>query len=271
MFCFRPLVGLFCATWLLSAADASPRRVNRPAAPAEAPTVVDPLAGLPVLSDDERELLDTALEKAAAENDHWAYTQVERDDDDAGETIARYDPSQPEDAQWTLLQLDGRVPGDREKTRWEKKRVERAGQRRTLGELIDLAGARLSEATADKIVVEVPLRTDGDERFPPEKFRVRLTLDRAREALTAVDVDLRGAFRVIGVVKVVSGALEVGYAEVDPAYPPQPVRIAGGGVGRVLFVKVDGSFEVTRRDFARVEPYSNRYDVEVGEVRALDF
>lgn len=263
--------GLLTALLGATVALASPRRV--PGAEVARPAVVDEtveLAALPVLTAAEQEILDRALAQAAAELDHWAYTMRYRSDDE-GETVARFDPSQPEDKQWELVKIEGREPRGREKVRWERRRAERDRDRPSLGELVELDGARLAAATEEELVIEVPLRSVGNDRFPPEKFRVRLTLERERAVLTAVEVSLRGAFRVAGVVRVTEGALRVEYADVVEGYPPLAVRIAGGGAGRILLVKVGGTFEAVREDFQRVEPYRDRFNVEVGELRVLDF
>ena len=39
----------------------------------------------------------------------------------------------------------------------------------------------------------------------------------------------------------------------------------------VLFVKKADSFEATRADFQRVKPYSERFGVKIGPLRALPF
>lgn len=252
-------------------ASASPRRA--PGAKVARPAVVDEaveLAALPVLTAEEQGILHRALAQAAAELDHWAYAMRYRSDDE-GETVARFDPSQPEDKQWELVKIEGREPSGREKARWERRRAKRDRDRPSLGELVELDGARLAAATEGEMVIEVPLRSVGNDRFPPEKFRVRLTVERARAVLTAVEVSLRGAFRVAGVVRVTEGALRVDYADVAEGHPPLAVRIAGGGAGRILMVKVGGTFEAVREDFQRVEPYRDRFNVEVGELRVLDF
>ena len=97
---------------------ASPRRA--PGAKVARPAVVDEaveLAALPVLTAEEQGVLDRALAQAAAELDHWAYAMRYRSDDE-GETVARFDPSQPEDKQWELVKFEGREPSGREKARW---------------------------------------------------------------------------------------------------------------------------------------------------------
>lgn len=256
---------------LVAEAAASPRR----APGAEAPrlrVVEEARVGevLPALTVEYQAILDRAVHQAAAELDHWAYT-VRLRGDDQGETVARFDPSLPEDSRWRLRLLEGRPPRARERARWERRRAQRERDRPSLGELIELDGARLADANETTLVVEVPLRRLGNDRFPPEKFRVRLTVERERAVFIGVEVSLRSALRIAGVVRVTAGDLRVDYADIVAGYPPAAVRITGGGEGRILLVKVGRTFEVVREDFTRVKPRHERFNVEFGELRVLDF
>lgn len=216
-------------------------------------------------------LLQAAVDNYAAGVGRWAYTQTEVRTEDGAITRVRHDPSQPPDRQWTLLEKDGRPATEREKSAYSKSRQSRSKSRRSVGDLLELDRATVATETDTTVRFNVPLRATGNDRFPPERFEAIVQVDKARAALDKVDVRVRQAFRVALVAKVKAGELEVNLTTVDPAHPPVVTRIRGGGSGSVLFVKIDKQFDYTRGDYAWVKPYDERFHVEFGEAKALDF
>lgn len=223
-------------------------------------------------------LLATALHKLQAEENRWAFTQTTQTYDrtgapDGGVMVEKFDPSQPPDQQWTLVLRDGKPPTERQLRTWRKKRDKetRRRQEKSLGQVIDFAQAKAVREEARAVVYEVPLQKEASRRFPSEKFVVFMTVDRAAEALEQVALRTRGSFRMIGVAKVEQVELDVDLRPIDPAYAPQPTRLKVSGSGKVLFVRVGGSAEITLTDHRRVKPYDERFAVEVGELRVLDF
>ena len=57
----------------------------------------------------------------------------------------------------------------------------------------------------------------------------------------------------------------------QPAHDPVPVSATGDASATILFMKFGGGFEVKRTDFVRVKPYSERFGVKIGPMKALDF
>jgi hypothetical protein len=55
-------------------------------------------------------------------------------------------------------------------------------------------------------------------------------------------------------VKVIEAGLHARFQTLDPAHPPQPVLLKGGGAMRFVLVKIGRDFETTRTDFKRVTP-----------------
>lgn len=221
---------------------------------------------------DERALLDTAIARFSAEAGRWAYTQTSRDSGDKGETVLRFDPSRPDDEQWTPVKLEGKAIDDPDEiARWRQKRAKQNRERRTLGELLNADGARVFADEPAALVFELPLRRDDNYRFPPEKFQVLLRVDKTSRSLGRIAVKARESFRVIGIAKVTAAELAVEFGAVAADYPPLPVRMSGGGTARIFFVPVNGSFELTRSEFQRVKPYTDRFSVKVGDLKALDF
>src|SRR5258708_1490675 len=219
-------------------------------------------------------LLDAAHQKLVADEDHWAYTQTtHRVDKDEGETIARYDPSQPEDKQWQLIKYKGRVPTDHEIRTYLKRKEKERKQReqKSLGDLIDVDNAKVHQDAANETVFELPLKKDASNRFPPAKFQMLMTVDKKHEALVHFTLKSREAFRMIGVAKVNAVEVDGTLKTIDERYAPQPSFIKASGNGSILFVKMGAAAEIAWTDFKRVTPYKDRFGVKVGDVKALDF
>jgi hypothetical protein len=250
--------------------SAPPSSTARPATPAE----------LSLLSD--------VLHKTAGDFHRWAYTEHRIMRDDKGrvksEMLLRFDPSKPYAEQWTPIKIDGKEPGDRDKAKFRRRGEKSAPsdkivetpdpdnrRRRTLGELIDVSKSSIASETATHLVFEVPLLKVGNERFPPEKFLVLARLKKQGGSLENVAVRLRESFRSKLVVKVKSGEGSLDFAQVDPKYPPTLVAIEGDAVASVLFVSIGGSMELKRTELKHVKPYDERFDVQIGSLKAIDF
>lgn len=236
----------------------------------------------------ELSLLSDVLHKTAGDFHRWAYTEHRVMRDSKGrvksETLLRHDPSKPYAEQWTPLKIDGKEPSEREKAKY-RRRGEKSGpasqfsgtpepdnrRRRSLGELIDLSKSTIASETPTHLVYDVPLLKVGNERFPPENFLVLARVKKEGSLLENVAVRLRESFRSKLVVKVKSGEGSLDFAPVDPKYPPTLVRIEGDAVASVLFISVGGSMELTRTDLKHVKPFDERFDVQIGTLKAIDF
>lgn len=241
-------------------------------ATANPPAAVSPeLEGVPAP-------LAVALQKLMADEGHWAYTQTTQVFDRAGRPeegpqVERYDPSQPDDAQWTLLQRKGRTPTDREVRAWKRKKEKeiRRREEKSLGEVLDFGRAAVQREEGPTIVYEVPLKASASRRFPAEKFVAYLAVNRDRGELERFGLKAREAFRMVGVAKIEKVEIDAQFATVDPQYAAQPQVIHASGTGRVLFFRVGASAAITWSDFKRVTPYNDRFVVELGELKVLDF
>ena len=61
------------------------------------------------------------------------------------------------------------------------------------------------------------------------------------------------------------------FAPVDSKYPPALVSIEGDAVASVLFINVGGSMELKRTDLRHVKLFDERFDVQIGTLKAIDF
>jgi hypothetical protein len=231
--------------------------------------------------------LQDALAKLAQDTDRWAYTQTLVERDDKGrvkqETVVRFDPSQPYAEQYRVLKVDGKEPSDgqvRKYRRQGEKRGERAEReeregpdpkRKTVGELMDLDKATVAEETAQSITYAVPLKQEGNNRFPPEKFQVTARVSKERGAFENVAVKLRAPIREKLVVNIKSGEGSIDFTPVDPKHAPQMTLVRGGGSGSIFFVPIGRHYELKREDFKRVKPFGDRFEVKIGPLKAIDF
>jgi hypothetical protein len=232
-------------------------------------------------------LLRDALLKVAQDKGRWAYTQADKmmngQDKVVESTVVRFDPSKPYADQYAPLEIKGHAPSkaDFEKYRQrglqrgrDLERAEAAGKPtpgRTLGDVVDLDHATLATEDATTITYEVPLRADNNERFPPDKFQVLVRVNKAQRALEHVAVHLRAPMRFALVLKVKSGEVDAEFATVDAKHNPAMTTVRGGGAVSVLFVPVTRTGEMIRSDFKHVRPFDERFNVEIGPAKALDF
>lgn len=239
-------------------------------------------------------LLLEALGKIARNYDRWAYTETRLATDEHGApqpgTIIRFDPSQPYAGQYRPLLIDGKPPTERQLRKFRQrgeKRGERLAKEEAEGKApgsqlprfgfdggtasMDLTHAVVASETPESVTYEVPLRNDGHGTLPVEKFQLFARVNRAAGTFENVALKVRSAFRVKLVVKIKSGAASIDFAAVDPAHDPVAVRISGDAMASVLFLSFGGSFDLTRAEFKRVKPYSERFGVKIGPLKALDF
>jgi hypothetical protein len=234
-------------------------------------------------------LLHDLLHKTAGDFHRWAYTEHRVMKDEKGrvksDVLLRFDPSKPYAEQWTPLRIDGKEPSERERAKY-RRRGEKSGnstrnldgtpdpdnrRRRSLGELIELDKASIASETPTHLVFEVPLLKVGNERFPPEKFLVLARVRKEDRQLENVSVRLRESLRTKLVVKVKSGEGSLDFAVVDPKYPATLVAIQGDAVASILFVNVGGSMNLKRTELKHVKPFDERFDVQIGTLKAIDF
>jgi hypothetical protein len=234
----------------------------------------------------EASLLMDALQKTAGDLGRWAYTETRVIRDEKGkvksEAVIRCDPSKPYGEQWQPLSINGQPPTakDREKYRKQGERAQKRDERtergqpdsrRTLGELIDPRTARVVRDDGARIIFEIPLRKDGNDRFPPEKFEVLARVERSSGALENIAVRLRESFRSKLILKVKSGDGTLDFERVDAKHPPTLTAIRGDASASILFVSVGGELELKRTALKHVKPFNERFDVQIGTLKAIDF
>ncbi len=235
-------------------------------------------------------LLNDALQKVAADYRRWAYTEHRIVRDEKGrvksDVLLRYDPSKPYPEQWVPLKMEGKGPTERDLAKYRRKGEREAPsdaarpsaqrssdptRRQTLGEVLDVPRSSIASETDTHLVFEIPLLKFGNERFPPEKFHVLARLKKEGQLLENIAVRLRESFRSKLVVKVKSGDGSLDFAVVNPKYPPALVGVTGDASASVLFVSIGGSVELKRTELKHVKPFDERFEVQIGGLKAIDF
>jgi len=277
------LAGLLLITQTAAApapADAAPAVALAPAARPATPAELDVLTG--------------ALMKVAREMERWAYTETTLIKDEKGnvkqDRVVRHDPSKPYAEQELPLKINGQAPtarqlqeyrrrGERRAARAEQpdgfgplpSPSERARPSQSVGDLVDLGHALVLAEDAERVTYELPLRKLGNTRFPPENFQVRVRILKAGGLLERAEARLREPFRTKLVVKINSGEASADFAAVDPRYPPALIAARGAASASFLFFHLGGNGETQRADLRHVTPYRERFEVQIGPLRALDF
>ena len=220
-------------------------------------------------------LLEAAVARYAADAERWAYTQEVIGKDRKGkvseEKLVRYDPSLPYEEQWTLLKIDGKAPTERQVKKYRKEQEKRREKRQSLGEILKFEEATVLSETEQAVTFEIPLRKDGNQRLPPEKFLVTARVNKASQAFENIAVRVRESLRVAVVAKVKSGAVDLNFATVDPQHAPAITSLNADAEASILFVKVGGNYVMKRSEFKRVTPYSERFKVRIAPMQFLDF
>jgi hypothetical protein len=89
--------------------------------------------------------------------------------------------------------------------------------------------------------------------------------------LENIAVRLRGSIRSKLIVKVKSGEGTLHFAKIDPKHPPTLTSIKGDASASVLFVSIGGVLELKRTELKHVKPFDERFEVQIGTLKAIDF
>ncbi len=234
-------------------------------------------------------VLEAAVKKLAQDTDRWAYTQTAIEKDGKGKAkshvVVRFDPSKPYAEQYVPLKVDGKEPSESQIKKYRRqgeKRGERiekeattgvvsTSQRKSVGELMDLAKATVVEENEKMVTYEVPLKKEGNDRLPPEKFLVTARVNKELAALESVSAKLRSPLREKIIIKLSEGEGHIEFKTFDPKHPPQLSEIRANGSGSIFFVPIGRSYQVRREDYKRVKPFGDRFEVQIGALKAIDF
>jgi hypothetical protein len=236
------------------------------------------LANLPLRAEAPA-LLDQAIRKLMADVDHWAYTETTQKfgssgKPEGGPTVERFDPSKPAEQEWQLIRYQGHAPSDSELRYWKRQKESEMKHRgeKSLGDVLDLDHAVLASQTDATATFRVPILKDASKRFPADKLEVFMNVDKRLGALTSFALKPKAPFRIAGVVRVESGDLEGRLDVVKDNTTPALVWWKGSGKLRVLgIIPIGIGREASYAEFKRVTPFNDRFEVKIGDIKALNF
>lgn len=234
----------------------------------ESATADDPLAGAPAP-------LAAAIRKYLHDAQRWAFTQHTLVYDKNGkvkeERKSRFDPSLAPEERWTLLEKDGKAPDEWAAKKFRRERAKQRLDGNSLGELLELDRARVVAEAATTVTYEVPLRAERNRRLPPDKFKVLIRVARPADVLEFIEVTLREPMRVKLIAKIKRGGAQLRFSAVDEKHAPPLTAISADGAGSIFFVPVSASYDMTRSEFKRVKPWDERFGVQIGPMKVLDY
>ncbi|HVW19722.1 MAG TPA: hypothetical protein VHC86_00760 [Opitutaceae bacterium] len=213
----------------------------------------------------------------------WAYTVTERRSEKGVATVdvARFNPSQPDPALWTLLSHNGAPPDDAQQASYRRKKLawwhQQEGRHRQPDS--DRVAAELRHGR--KPVLESAPKgaetTFGWERpgrsllvMHMGEIRESFALDSATGRLVRHVQEFPGPSSTAG-LRIDYSRAEVDYGVVDPAYAPFVLRTSLRG--RYHFLGSDSgdvSVEKTFSEYRRVRCYQDRFEVRIGPAQVLD-
>jgi hypothetical protein len=235
--------------------------------------------------------LDDAWTKYVQDIDHWAYTETVRAYDAKGritrETATRYDPSKAYPEQFVVLSHTGKTPLERMQ-KWARlrgedrgKRIERPGgveddaqPRIVVGgapAIADLENATVIEENEQSVTYSIPLHKEGGRADMIEKFVTHVRVSKTQLAFEQVDIFLPQPTRVKLGAKVNELTLSIEFTTVDTQFAPTATVLKDHVAASAFFRRREGGHETVRRDFKRVKPYRDRFSVEIGPSRTIDF
>ncbi|QYM78682.1 hypothetical protein K0B96_15470 [Horticoccus luteus] len=204
------------------------------------------------------DVLATAVDRFAAESNEWAYTQktVSRDNDGKlrREVVMRYDPSRPEDEQFTPLLINGQEPTESQIRKYRRSQEKHRQQTdpQALSQLLDVEAARRLREEGDAVFYQVPLKRAEGESIDPDKFYVVVRVNKQEPALEEMWVRLREPVRTRAILQLETGEANLHFKSADGDSPPTLTALRATGRGSIAFIKVGGSYELSRSNFVHV-------------------
>jgi len=241
-------------------------------------------------------LLAAAFQGFLENQQRWAYTQTtsspRADGATAPESVVRTDPSQPYDQQSVPLVINGQPPTEKQRLDWAKQ-SEKQAQRRLKAVEAQAAPDRdqdfrlrvlnrevrpwLDAATVIaeddlSVTYDIPLQELGG-RDAPRVDDHQLTARVSKTRREFVHVTIRQTKLIqVRAGKNYDGLTEIDFAAPDPQYPSVPTRLTFTMTNKPLLSPAHViSRRSERKDFKRVIPFDERFNVKLAPLNLLEF
>ena len=99
-------------------------------------------------------------------------------------------------------------------------------------------------------------------------FEIRLAKESG--TIERMAMHLKESMRVMLIANVKSADFAVDFTQVDPKYAPVMTRVQGeANIRMLLLARLSPNVDITRKDFERVVPYDDRFQVSIGPLNVL--
>lgn len=217
---------------------------------------------LAILRGETTPLLDQAVESWLGERDNWAFTVLVREfEDQAVKEVRseRYDPSKPGDERWELMAINGNPPTAQQNADWKKRKTKkRKFSGKSLNDYLEFEHAKIVNETDKEVSFHVPLRNNNSWLFPVQKVELRVTVDKATQAINQVTAGIDEPFRVaLGLARVLDVHFDVQINSTGSHRETagDPATANPDGKAKVVLNKFGERVEYAWSDFKRVTPH----------------
>lgn len=232
-----------------------------------------------------------AQQRFAYEETHSAYRP---DGSLAAQSVVRVDPSQPPAQQSVPVMLNGKPPTEKELKDWAKGNEAAAKRRlklttnhaiaeatrdqdfriRVLNREVTpvFAAAAILTETDTNITYTIPLRElGGPDAAAVTDYELKVQVNRARRVFERAILRQTKMVRIVG-GRNYDGVVDVEFSAPDADYVPIPVRLSTSLANKPLFGPLHTrTSRVDRKDFRRVTPYEERFQVKLAPLQLIEF
>lgn len=187
----------------------------------------------------------------------WAYTVVTVRND-AARTKARFDPARPLNAQWTLVELNGRAPTPQEATQYARARTGAGGttpQGTFRKEDIDPGSVTLLTEDAERAEFQCRFRevaTGADKMLG--HLTLRLRVNKRQPHVERAELRLDEPYSPVLGVKMRELVVRMFFSAPTADRPTLPASNSSHFVGRIFFIGTEENLTLTYSDFSRPPP-----------------
>ena len=246
-------------------------------------------------------LIREALGSVLDHQMRWAYTETQmrigKDGARVAHSVHRFDPSKPYAEQYTPITVNGKPATEKDRKK-AIKRGEQIAKRRlearskpavvtepgaSRDEEVNLSlqgrkvkpqidQARVIAEDETTLTVLVPLLPSGERDRILEKFELSARINKATRQFEQVLISQQEPLRMKLVAKVSALKLTIGFSTPDPKYPAFATNMSANGSFALFWGRNrDFAMESVRSDLKHVTPYDERFQVQVGEARTIEF
>lgn len=186
----------------------------------------------------------------------WAYTLTTVRNDEARAT-ARFDPARPPADQWTLLDLNGRVPTVKESTQYARARTGGGDSSAPQGTFqkgdIDPASITLITEDADRGEFSAGFRAEatGADKMLGH-LHLRLTVNKRHPHVEKFVLELKEPYSPVLGVKMRELLVRMSFTPPAADRPSLPAVNSSHFLGRIFFIGMEENLTLTYTDLVRV-------------------